>query len=99
MDQKPPEVQAGQSAQALPGLLQGRYQPGRLLSQHGAVATWLGEDQQSGNQVVIKRLELRTLENWKQLELFEREVALLKHLQHPGLPRLLDHFQVQESSG
>ena len=79
--------------------MQGRYQPGSLLSQHGAVATWLGEDQQSGNQVVIKLLELRTLENWKQLELFEREVALLKHLQHPGLPRLLDHFQVQESSG
>lgn len=70
------------------------------LAEQGATATWLARSQTTDqDEVVIKMLRLRSLENWKQLEHFERETALLKHLQHPGLPRLLETFRQETPDG
>lgn len=47
----------------------------------------------SDQKVILKELAVHDLANWKGLELFERELKTLLRLQHPRLPRLLDHFQ------
>ena len=35
----------------------------------------------------------RSLKDWKQLELFEREAQLLASLAHKGIPQYLDYFE------
>jgi serine/threonine protein kinase len=45
--------------------------------------------------VAIKALSLRGLRgDWKALELFQREAKTLEALQHPGIPKYLEYFEV-----
>jgi serine/threonine protein kinase len=44
-------------------------------------------------EVAIKRLELRGINSWKQLELFEREAKVLASLSHPSIPKYVDDFE------
>lgn len=46
------------------------------------------------SQVALKVISLRKMGGWKALDLFEREVKVLKALQHPGVPAYLDSFDV-----
>lgn len=63
---------------------------------HGASGyTWRGVDD-AGEVVAIKELSFRRLTDLKQLELFEREAEALRGLDHPGVPRFVDHFVVEE---
>lgn len=39
-------------------------------------------------------MSLRSMTDWKQLELFEREASVLRSLSHPGVPRYVDSFEV-----
>jgi serine/threonine protein kinase len=49
----------------------------------------------SSQPVAIKALSLRGLRgNWKALELFQREAKTLEALQHPGIPKYLEYFEV-----
>lgn len=50
-------------------------------------------DKQLGRLVVIKRFVTSQAERWKQVELAEREARLLRRIEHPLLPRYLDHFE------
>ena len=55
----------------------------------------LDEAQLDNNRyVALKALSLRHMEDWKPLELFEREARILQHLNHPRIPRYLDYFHV-----
>lgn len=47
-------------------------------------------------QVAIKRLNLKGLNSWKQLELFEREAKVLASLSHPSIPKYVDYFESDE---
>lgn len=47
--------------------------------------------------MAVKALSLRALRDWKQLELFEREAAILKGLDHAGIPRYLDYFEEEDN--
>jgi len=49
---------------------------------------------QSKQTVILKVLNPKLMQGWKDLELFEREVRILKNLEHPGIPRCLESFQV-----
>jgi serine/threonine protein kinase len=51
---------------------------------HGVVAQAVTE---AGRTVAIKALSLRSMRDWKQLDLFQREAQILKALDHPGIPR------------
>ena len=52
-------------------------------------------DSASSQPVAIKALSLRGLRgDWKALELFQREARTLEALQHPGIPRYLEYFEV-----
>lgn len=75
-------------------IIQGRYRIGNILGQGGIGITYMAEDLQTGDRVALKALSLRRMNDWKVLELFEREAKVLAQLNHPAIPRYLDYFQV-----
>jgi serine/threonine protein kinase len=83
-----------------PGELFGdRYQIEQLLGKRAGRYTLLARDLQTQEQVVIKRLSFGEDFVWEDLKLFEREAATLKNLAHPAIPRYLDYFDLDLSSG
>ena len=51
-----------------------------------------------GGLVAIKALTLRSMQDWRQLELFEREARALQGLRHEGIPRFVEYFEVDTAS-
>ncbi|WP_376793552.1 ABC transporter substrate-binding protein [Thermogemmatispora sp.] len=74
----------------------GRYYVSRVLGWGGAGAAVLAIDQQiSGRRVVIKELLSEASDSWQREQDFKQlrlEASLLSRLDHPFLPRVLDHF-------
>ena len=48
--------------------------------------------------MAIKALTLRSMQDWRQLELFEREARALQGLRHEGIPRFVEYFEVDTAS-
>jgi eukaryotic-like serine/threonine-protein kinase len=71
-----------------------RYRIKSTLGQGGIGITYEAIDLQNGQTVALKALSLRRMTDWKVLELFERESKTLALLDHPGIPRYLDYFQI-----
>ncbi|MCL1462872.1 serine/threonine protein kinase [Argonema galeatum] len=71
-----------------------RYRILDTLGQGGVGITYQAQDLQNSQQVALKALSLRRMADWKVLELFEREARILSELNHPGIPRYLDYFQM-----
>lgn len=71
---------------------QGRYQLQQTLAEHPESATYRVQNA-AGQSQILKELRLAGLSDWKRLELFEREARTLRHLDHSGLPKLLDFFR------
>jgi serine/threonine protein kinase len=71
-----------------------RYRILHVLGQGGVGTTYQAEDLQTGEMVALKALSLRAMNDWKQMELFEREAQTLKQLDHPGIPKYLNYFHV-----
>ncbi len=71
-----------------------RYRILDTLGQGSCGITYKAEDLQSQQQVAVKALSLSHLQDWKQLDLFEREAQILQQLNHPAIPHYLDYFQV-----
>ncbi len=77
-------------------------QPQRLANGRYAVHGVLGEGAQGitydassvdGRRVAIKRFDVRGAKGWKDVELAEREARVLATLDHPLLPRYIEHFE------
>src|SRR4051812_48218776 len=79
-------------------LVHGRYEPAELLGDGLLAQTHAGRDTQTGAEVVIKQITLKGMPGWKPLEMFEREVAVLKAVRHSGVPRFVDAFQQGEGA-
>lgn len=75
-------------------IVQGRYRIDHILGQGGIGITYAAEDLYTGDRVAIKALSFRRMNEWKVLELFNREAKVLAQLAHPAIPRYLDYFQV-----
>jgi serine/threonine protein kinase len=60
--------------------------------------TFLALDEESGEQVVIKRLHFQKMTDWKSDELFRREIAVLSQLSHPGIPKVVSAFVGSDSN-
>ncbi len=75
--------------------LNNRYQILSPLGQGGNAITYVAKDSQTNQQVAIKILSLNRLDNWKKIELFEREAKILQQLNHPAIPQYLDYFQIE----
>lgn len=86
---------AEEDTHLLPGsLLQGRFEIGELLGSGTHSRVYAATQRQK--PVIIKELLLEDVENWKNIELFEREIEIMRRLKHPRIPRFIDAFQIQE---
>jgi hypothetical protein len=74
-------------------LLADRYRIERELGRGGAGITYLVNDIKDGSTAVAKLLHLDLLSDWKAVELFEREAAVLKALHHERIPAYKDFFR------
>ncbi|MEC7986051.1 MAG: bifunctional serine/threonine-protein kinase/formylglycine-generating enzyme family protein [Myxococcota bacterium] len=66
-----------------------KYPIHRILGEGTFAFTFLSEDE-SGNSVVVKRF--KTPIQYKNENKWEREAQLLSTLEHPQIPRYIDHF-------
>jgi serine/threonine protein kinase len=71
-----------------------RYRILHPLGQGGTGTTYAAEELEGGRQVAIKVLSLRQIDDWKLLELFEREAAVLATLKHRSIPQYLSFFSL-----
>ena len=67
------------------------------LGEGGFGITWRGTRGSDGSEVVVKLLRVERLDDWKALELFEREAEILEELDHPRIPDYYDHFTLGSS--
>lgn len=79
-------------------LLNNRYQIINKIGQGGNATTYLAKDTSNNENVVIKVLSIRQLDNFEKLELFEREAKILKQLNHPAIPQYIDYFDEDTKS-
>ena len=79
-------------------VLQGRYQLKQKLGHNAGRQTWLAEDLQVAlpEPVIIKLLTFGGDVQWDDLKLFEREVQVLKQLNHPRIPNYRDSFSIDD---
>src|SRR5690348_5575875 len=80
-------------------LIQNRYRVIRLLGSGGFGAVYLAEDIRLGRSVAIKEMDAFRLPLDKRAQaeqLFEREARMLASLDHPGLTRVWDYFQIDQ---
>ncbi|ABW29301.1 serine/threonine protein kinase [Acaryochloris marina] len=74
-------------------LIAERYRVRSVLGQGSTGITFAVEDVQTHQQYALKALSLKGIQDWKQLELFEREANVLSQLDHPSIPHYIDYFQ------
>eukprot|EP00891_Asterochloris_glomerata_P002711 jgi/Astpho2/2711/Aster-00897 len=83
------------------------YKPGDRIGGRYTVMKKIGQGTGSvaykaqrpgGGLVAIKALTLRSMQDWRQLELFEREARALQGLRHEGIPRFVEYFEVDTAS-
>jgi serine/threonine protein kinase len=82
-------------------LLQQRYQLQKQLGNNPHRHTWLAQDlaTQPKQQVIVKLLAFSPQMQWEEFKLFEREAQVLKHLDHPCIPKYRDYFCVDRDMG
>jgi serine/threonine protein kinase len=73
-------------------LCDGRYVVRGLLGE-GAQGVTYDAVTADGRRVAIKRFDVRGARSWKDVELAERETRVLATLDHPLVPRYIEHFE------
>jgi hypothetical protein len=71
----------------------GRYVIAGTLGAGSQGETLEAVDKREGRLVAIKRFTIRGAKSWKDVELAEREARVLSSLDHPALPRYIEHFE------
>lgn len=80
-------VEAGQR-------IRDRYELLEILGSTKSAVTWLARDANTRLDCVMKEVSLAGAVTLKTVELFEREAAALRRLDHPRIPRYIDFFNV-----
>jgi eukaryotic-like serine/threonine-protein kinase len=75
-------------------ILHDRYEILDTLGKGGIATTYAAKDLETDETVAIKVMSLRRAQDWKAIELFEREAKILAQLNHPCIPKYLDYFQI-----
>ena len=73
-----------------PDILNLDYRYIKLLGEGASGLTWLAKDRKTALDVAIK--ELKFVEDFKLLELFEREAEVLQSIQVEGVPKFYKHI-------
>lgn len=82
-----------------PRTIAGRYRVQRVLGEGTWARTLLAEDTAEPRQVAIKELRVEHLDDWKHVELFQREARVLRLIDHPGVPRVYEVLEAESESG
>lgn len=77
-------------------LVNNQYKIISFLGKGGMGKTYLATDINTGEKVALKLLTFSDIDDWKVLELFEREIKTLAALDHPLIPDYLDNFRIDE---
>lgn len=78
--------------------IQQRYRLDSLLGQGSMGATYKAFDKNTQRPVAVKVLHFSRMQEWKVLELFEREAKVLQRLSHPRIPKYIDYFSFKTST-
>lgn len=70
------------------------YQIISILGEGGSGLTYRAEASGSGRPVALKELSLQRMNDWKAIDLFEREARVLAQLQHSAIPKYIDYFAI-----
>ena len=79
-------------------ILHHKYKIERVIGKGSTGITYSAVVVETEQQVAIKSLFLRNLDDWKQIELFEREAKILAALDHPAIPKYLDYFHLDRDT-
>lgn len=77
-------------------VLSNRYKLMQKLGQNPGRQTWLAQDLQTEQSVVVKQLTFNSDMRWSDFKLFEREAQLLKSLEHSAIPQYLNYLDLEE---
>jgi serine/threonine protein kinase len=69
-----------------------------VLGEGGSGITYRARNSQSQELVALKALSLQRSDDWKSIELFEREANILAQLNHPAIPKYIDYFTVDTAT-
>ena len=62
----------------------------------GGRVTYLAQQTTTKKQVVIKQFQFAKMgATWAEYDAYSQEIAMLQHLNHPGIPQYLDSFQTE----
>jgi serine/threonine protein kinase len=79
-------------------VLNGHYEIQSFLAKGGMGKTYLAVDRRSAKKVALKLLVFSELEDWKVLELFEREIKTLAAIDYPLIPDYFDSFKIEQEN-
>jgi serine/threonine protein kinase len=71
----------------------GQYELLGILGEGSQGTTYDALDKPNNRALAIKRFDVRGARSWKDVELAEREARVLATLDHPLLPRYVEHFE------
>ncbi len=80
----------------------GRYRLIKVMQAGPLATTYLAEDLEAGDRVVLKELAIHgrgrmaAEDAFKREQLLEREGKILRHLEHPQIPRFIDTFRTED---
>jgi serine/threonine protein kinase len=77
--------------------IRGEYHITGFLGQGGIATTYSAETIHGSQKVAIKVIALGQLENFKMLELFEREARTLAQIDRFDIPKYIDYFHIDRS--
>ena len=72
-----------------------KYRITGILDKGGVAITYSAVNLETDFSVAIKVISLKQLNDWKQIELFEREAEVLQKLNHPAIPQYIDYFNIE----
>lgn len=87
------ESTSGAAADGPDELCDGRFELVDRLGSGGQGTSWRADDTETGRDVVVKCLDVETVDQWKSVELFERSVQVLQDLDHAKVPDYIDAFE------
>ena len=76
-------------------IIQDQYQITKVLGKGGVAITYQAINLQTESLVAIKVISLKQLDDWKQIELFQREAEVVAQLEHHAIPRYIDYFDLE----
>ncbi|VEP17398.1 Ankyrin repeat protein,protein kinase family protein [Hyella patelloides LEGE 07179] len=76
-------------------IVKDRYRITNILGKGGVAITYQAINLETNSHVAIKVISLKQLDNWKQIELFQREAEVLAKLEHPAIPKYIDYFDIE----